>query len=103
MIADNQAGLPLMMTALSGNADDQSHFRETVTGYVNQRQNAVGTEIIVADSALHTAATLPTLHEITWLTRVPAKLKAAAELIDLVGPELLKPPVHGHEPLFKIG
>ena len=89
MIADNQAGLPLMMTALSGNADDQSHFRETVTGYVNQRQNAVGTEIIVADSALHTAATLPTLHEITWLTRVPAKLKAAAELIDLVGPELL--------------
>ena len=47
-------------------------------------------EYLVADSALYTAETLPTLNELCWITRVPETLKEARQAIEVAAPVLME-------------
>lgn len=81
LICENQAGIPVLMQPLSGNSSDKTDFRETIKSHLNQLQADVGIRYLVADSALYTAETLPTLQDVYWVTRVPETLKLAKEQI----------------------
>lgn len=89
LIVDRQAGLPLFMQPLDGNAEDKTHFRQTLQAYLGQLRTTYPLEYIVADSALYTAETLPLLQESGWITRVPATLKAAQEALRAADPETM--------------
>lgn len=66
LIVDRQAGLPLVMQPLDGNAEDKPHFRQTLQAYLGQLRTTYQLEYVVADSALYTAETLPLLQEMGW-------------------------------------
>jgi hypothetical protein len=48
-------------------------------------------DYLLADSALYTAETLPTLNELCWITRVPESLKEARQTIEEAATERLVP------------
>jgi len=83
LIAENTAGLPLLMRPLSGNASDKTSFREAVLRHAGQLQNA-GVEVLVTDSAGYNQDTLQTLNQtdVTWVMGVPATLTQAKRLLD---------------------
>jgi len=90
LICENQAGIPVLMKPLSGNSNDKTDFRKTIKSHLNQLQTDVGIRYLVADSALYTAETLPTLQAIYWITRVPETLKLAKEQIHTHAAALMK-------------
>lgn len=90
LIVDRQAGIPLLMKPLSGNSDDKTAFRQTLKDYLRQLQTTYPDSCWIADSALYTAETLPLLSN-TWLTRVPATLKMAQALLQVVDPAQMLP------------
>lgn len=92
LLCERQAGIPLLMEALSGNSSDKTAFRETVQAYMEQLQGAVGLEILIADSALYTRETLQEMRAYAWISRVPETLTLARELIHAVAPELMHDP-----------
>jgi len=54
MIAENQAGIPMLMKPLSGNSSDKTDFGVTIEAHIRQIQNYPGVEYIVADrSSVH--------------------------------------------------
>lgn len=89
LIVERQAGLPLLMQPLNGNAEDKTTLRTTVQAYLEQLQTTYRPEYVVADSALYTAQTLPALTGAYWITRVPATLKEAHQLLRQLDPATL--------------
>jgi transposase len=81
LISEHQAGIPLWMTALSGNSSDKESFRQTLNAHLMQLREGVGLSLVVADSALYTAQTLQELGSFPWITRVPATIGGTRELI----------------------
>jgi transposase len=77
LIVDRQAGLPLLMQPLDGNAEDKTSFRQILQAYRGQLHTTYELAYIVADSALYTAETLPLVTATAWITRVPATLTEA--------------------------
>jgi len=53
MIVDGEAGIPMMMAAISGNDSDKAVFRESVSAHVRQLQSNQNLNFLVADSALY--------------------------------------------------
>jgi transposase len=92
LLCERQAGIPLLMEALSGNSSDKSAFRETVQAYMEQLQGAVGLKILIADSALYTGETLKDMNAHAWVSRVPETLALARELIHAVAAEIMQEP-----------
>ncbi len=90
LIAERQAGIPLLMEALDGNNSDKSSFRETVKAYMDQLNHEVGLEYLIADSALYTADTLGEMNGFYWITRVLETLDPARFLIQATAPDLMK-------------
>jgi transposase len=86
-ITENQAGIPLLMAASSGNINDQAGFRDLVQRHKGQLQ-ADGLQYLVADSALYAKKTLQELGEMTWVSRVPGTFGSVGEIIDAVAGEL---------------
>lgn len=82
LIAENQAGIPLLMKPLSGNQSDKTSFQEVVARHVGQLQEA-GIEVLVTDSAGYMPTTLQALADssVTWVISVPATLSQAKELL----------------------
>jgi transposase len=89
LIAENQAGIPLGMEPLSGNSSDKSGFRMTLRAHIAQLKGDYQLEYIVADSALYTAETLPTLNDLFWVTRVPQTLAEARQALQVTAPGLM--------------
>ena len=89
LIVEHQAGLPLLLQPLDGNADDKTYFRQTLQAYLGQLRTTYELDTIVADSALYTAETLPLLQDVHWITRVPATLNAAQEVLRATDPETM--------------
>lgn len=89
LIADNQAGIPLWMEPLSGNSSDKTSFRATVKAHVAQLKREYQLDYLVADSALYTAETLPTLNDLYWITRVPETLTEARQAIAAAVPVVM--------------
>lgn len=92
LIVERQAGIPLLMEALSGNNADKTSFKQTLEQHMAQLQQAVGLRAIVADSALYTAENLAQMNGYTWITRVPETLTLAKEMIVLVAPSFAAQP-----------
>lgn len=90
LICEGQAGIPLLMTSLSGNSSDKVIFRDAINNYVGQYNLDWKLDYIVADSALYTAETLVNLDPIKWITRVPETLKLARDFIGEIAPEIME-------------
>ena len=90
LISEHQAGIPLWMSALSGNRSDKESFQQTLNTYLKQLQEGVGLSLIVADSALYTAKTLQDMDDFPWITRVPETIGGTRELMIAVSSEWMK-------------
>jgi transposase len=93
LIVEHQAGIPVLMKPLSGNSSDAKDFGQTVSDHIEQLQSTYGTTYLVADSALYSAENLGKLRDThaKWITRVPATLSEAQEVLSQVTPETLSP------------
>jgi transposase len=89
LITENQAGIPIRLSALSGNSSDQTSFRETISNHIEQMKVDVGLQYVIADSALYSEATLSELGEFGWITRVPETTTVAREIIQSIAGELM--------------
>ncbi|HYQ91727.1 MAG TPA: IS1634 family transposase [Candidatus Competibacteraceae bacterium] len=88
LITENQAGIPLLMAASSGNINDQIGFRALVQRHIEQLKVEVGLQYLVADSALYSEGSLRELGDMVWISRVPETFGAARALIDAVADDL---------------
>ena len=88
LITDNMTGIPILMSALSGNDDDKTHFRSTIEKHISQLKSNVGLEYIIGDSALYTAKTIQAMQNVLWISRVPETIAPARDLIDVLADEL---------------
>jgi len=88
LITENLAGIPIFMSAMSGNDDDKTQFRKTVQNHIGRLQHDVGLEYLIGDSALYTAKTIRAMHHLMWISRVPETISAARDLIDMLADEL---------------
>ncbi|MGB5216320.1 MAG: IS1634 family transposase [Anderseniella sp.] len=92
LVCERQAGIPLLMDALSGNSSDKESFRDTVKTHIGQMQSDLGLEYVCADSALYVAETLREMSRLQWISRVPQTLSLAREMIHSVAPDLMNHP-----------
>jgi transposase len=83
LMVEHQAGIPVLMKPLSGNSSDPTDFGQMIRDHLKQLHMTSGTTYVVADSALSSAANLQTLAETgtKWITRVPATLTEAQEIL----------------------
>lgn len=88
LIAEAQAGIPILMSTISGNINDQVSFRETVDTHVEQLKADFGVQRIISDSALYNAKTLQTMGEFIWISRVPDTLGINKQLISELAADL---------------
>jgi transposase len=108
LIVEHQAGLPLLMKPLSGNTNDSAEFGQVITEHVRQLCTAHRVTTLVADSALYSADNLVKLAEsgVQWITRVPATVREAQEVLTRTNPETMIPLTDGyryHETLSTYG
>jgi transposase len=98
LIVEHQAGIPVLMKPLSGNTHDGVEFGKVITEHVRQLYTAPQGTILVADSALYSADNLGTLAAsgLKWITRVPATLHEAQEVLAQVVPSTMAPLTDGY-------
>ena len=87
LVSENQAGIPLLMAASSGNVNDQAGFLDLIKRHKGQLEGG-GLRYLVADSALYTEKSLRKLGDMTWVSRVPETFASAAALIQAVAVDL---------------
>lgn len=100
LIVEGQAGIPMMMEALSGNDNDKTRFKETVRDHIGQLQDDFSTQHLIGDSALYCAETLQLMKGLIWTSRVPETLSQARALIEDLADDLAKGN-DGEQPNFK--
>jgi transposase len=90
LTSSGQAGFPLWMEALDGNASDKKSLHASI-----EKMRKFSLELKasveftwVADSALYTADKLLAAEGLKWITRVPETIKAARELSMLAEAEI---------------
>ena len=83
LVVEHQAGIPLLMKPLSGNRSDSTVFGQVVSDHIAQLHTPSRPTYLVADSALYNAEHLHKLADtgLTWITRVPATLSEAQEVL----------------------
>ncbi|HSX82031.1 MAG TPA: IS1634 family transposase [Candidatus Saccharimonadia bacterium] len=88
LIVEHQAGIPVLMKPLSGNSRDKTDFGQIVHDHLGQLPITYGTTYMVADSALYSADNLQKLADTgtKWITRVPATLTEAQEVLAQADP-----------------
>jgi transposase len=91
LIVEHQAGIPVLMTPLSGNSRDVQDFGEVVRAHVQQLHITYGLTYLVADSALYSEANLQKLAQtpMKWITRVPATLRDAQAALAQADPQTM--------------
>lgn len=98
LIVEHQAGIPVLMKPLSGNTHDGVAFGQVITEHVEQLHTAGPVTSLVADSALYSAENLSALaaSRLKWLTRVPATLHEAREVLAQSKPSTMTPLTDGY-------
>jgi transposase len=83
LVVEHQAGIPVLMKPLSGNSSDSKAFGQVVSDHIAQLPPPFSSTYLVADSALYSAENLHKLAEtsLKWITRVPATLTEAQEVL----------------------
>lgn len=100
LIAESQAGIPILMSAISGNQDDKTHFRSTVQEHISRLKVDVGLEYLIADSAFYTAKTIQAANMIYWISRVPETIAVTRDLIEMLADELVGES-DGKKPIYR--
>jgi transposase len=98
LIVEHQAGIPLLMTPLSGNSSDGRNFGQVVSAHIAQLHTTYGPTYLVADGALYSADNLQKLSEtqMKWITRVPATLSEAQATLAQAEPQTMAPLTEGY-------
>lgn len=98
LMVEHQAGIPVLMKPLSGNSSDATDFGQVVRDHLAQLHITYGTTYVVADCALYNAENLQTLADTgtKWITRVPATLTEAQEILAEVTPETMPALTEGY-------
>jgi transposase len=91
LVVEHQAGIPVLMKPLSGNSSDGKMFGQVISDHIAQLQTTYNSTYLVADSALYNAENLQKLAEtsLKWITRVPATLTEAQEVLAQAQPETM--------------
>ena len=85
LICTQDGGIPLLEQTLKGSTSDSIHFRETLISLQEEVKNGEEPKYYVVDAAMFSKETISTLGNGTkWLSRVPASIKEAQELISSV-------------------
>lgn len=81
-MVSNQHGIPIFVQAHSGNSSDKKTILQAIQR-VKEGLNFNNDAYFVADSALYSKENINHLgKKISWITRVPATIRAAKELLD---------------------
>jgi len=98
LVVEHQAGIPVLMQPLSGNSHDGKAFGQVVSDHIAQLHTTCPSAYLVADSALYSADNLHKLAEtsLKWITRVPATLTAAQEVLAQAQPATMPSLVEGY-------
>ena len=87
LMTSEEEGIPLYMNVGDGNKTDQSAFPEVIKAFRSEWEGEQP-ELYVMDAAFYSEANLQEFgNSIEWISRVPATLKAAQELIESLLPE----------------
>ena len=87
LMTSEEEGIPLYMNVGDGNKTDQSAFPEVIKAFRSEWEGEQP-ELYVMDAAFYSEANLQEFgNRIEWISRVPATLKAAQELIESLLPE----------------
>lgn len=87
LITSEEEGIPLFMNVGDGNKTDQSAFPEVIKAFQAEWKGEQP-ELYVMDAAFYSEANLKEFgNSIQWISRVPATIKAAQELIQGLLPE----------------
>ncbi len=82
MMVSQDGGVPTVYNAHSGNASDNVIFRDRSQALIESFKNSDSPKYLIADSKLYTQETVNTaLHDIPFITRVPALVKLEKETI----------------------
>ena len=82
LIVEGQAGIPIMMEALSGNDNDKTRFKETIRNHISQLKDDFSVQHLGGDSALYCAETIRLMDGLIWTSRVPETIAKARSLIE---------------------
>ena len=94
LICSGDGDVPLFLRVADGNEADKAVFAEILCDFSKQ---LTLDSLMVADSALYSAANLEQMKQLKWLCRVPLTVKQAKNLVsELTEKELLKSAVKGY-------
>ena len=99
LICSGDGDIPIFFKTASGNEADSASFAKILVDFKKQIEID---SLMVADSALYTAANLQLLSEIKWLSRVPLSLAEAKRLVSSINDsELIKSQINGYSYVVK--
>ena len=98
LVVEHQAGIPVLMQPLSGNSSDSKAFGQVVSDPIAPLSTTANPTDLVAASALYSAENLQKLAETNrkWITRVPATLSEAQEVLAPAQPATMPPLPDGY-------
>jgi transposase len=98
LVVEHQAGIPVLRQPLSGNSHDGKVFGQVVSDHIAQLHTTSNPTYLVADSALYSAENLQKLADtsLKWITRVPATLTEAQEVLAQAQPATMPPLQEGY-------
>jgi transposase len=98
LVVEHQAGIPVLMQPLSGNSHDGKAFGQVVSDHIAQLRTTCPSAYLVADSALYSADNLQKLADtrLKWITRVPATLTEAQEVLAQAQPATMPALAEGY-------
>jgi len=98
LICSGDGDVPLFLKVASGNESDQKVFAKIAVDF--KKQIDLDT-LMVADSALYSAANLALMNSIKWLCRVPLTVLAAKQLVSQLGEEFISSQIEGYSYVVK--
>jgi len=81
LICANAQNIPVYLAALDGNRSDKKSLPEIAQAYLKQFTESEEKPCIIADSAFYTEDNLKDLSGVKWISRVPATLSQAKQML----------------------
>jgi transposase len=83
LIASSDSEIPTFMMSGDGNQSDKKEFATLAVKYHQQMKSVINQETtMICDSSLYSQENIQILGEIPWITRVPATIKQAQEMME---------------------
>lgn len=81
LICANRTSIATYLSTISGNVSDKTSLPAIAESYLGQLSEEEETPVLVADSALYAADNLRNLVDTQWVSRVPATISEAKQLL----------------------